>query len=180
MSRIGKKPINIPAGVTVDINKDNVLKAKGPLGENTVAILACCKVELGDGVLSVGLVNDVESDFKFLGLSRTLIDNAITGVSSGFIRKLIITGVGFKSSVNGKTLNLSLGYSHPINYDFPEDIEILVVENNQIVVKGIDKQKVGQIAAEIRSFRKPEPYKGKGIRYEDEIVKRKAGKTSSK
>ncbi len=181
MSRIGKKPIVIPAGVTVDIdNKNHVLIAKGTLGDNVVEILPCCKITIADNMINLKLANDVESDFKFLGLTRTLVNNAVVGVSSGFVRKLIITGIGFKASVSGKTLTLNLGFSHPVNYNFPDDIDITVIENNQIVVKGIDKQKVGQVAAEIRSFRKPEPYKGKGIRYEDEIIKRKAGKTSSK
>lgn len=174
MSRVGKKPIDIPDKVQVTI-EDETLKAKGPLGELSLVIPDVVKVEQTDKFVTVTLARH-ENKFKpYWGLYRALIANIIHGVHEGFEKKLQIEGVGYRAEVQGKELILNLGYSHPVVMEIPEDLKI-EVEKNIIKVSGIDKQRVGQMAADIRSKRKPEPYKGKGIRYEGEHVRRKAGK----
>lgn len=175
MSRIGKLPISIPNGVTVTI-ENGVIKTTGSKGELEFGILPNISVVTeGDQVKVTKTADDLKTS-GFYGLTRTVIANMITGVSEGFKKTLEINGIGYRAAVNGKTLTLNLGYSHPIDYPMPEGIAI-TVEKNLIHVSGFDKQKVGQVAAEIRSFRKPEPYKGKGVKYIEETIRRKAGKT---
>jgi len=179
MSRIGKQPITIPEGVEVKID-DNVVTVKGPKGELKQKIHKWVNIEQKENELSVSVKNDQIKQQKSLwGLFRRLIANMIIGVTEGFSKQLEVNGVGYKVTVQGKVLNLQLGYSHPIEYKFPEGIEI-TAEKNVITVSGSDKQKVGQTAAEIRSLRKPEPYKGKGIKYMDETIRRKVGKAAAK
>lgn len=177
MSRIGKLPINIPEGVTVNL-KENELKVKGPKGELSQKIHSHVKVEISGQEIKVSVRHPEEKkDRSLWGLFRALINNMVLGVKEGFEKKLEINGVGYKAQVSGKKLILNLGYSHPIEYQIPEGIEVKV-EKNIININGPDRQKVGQVAAEIRGFRKPEPYKGKGIKYSDEIIRRKAGKAA--
>lgn len=178
MSRIGKLPIELPEGVTVKIEAGYVL-VSGPKGELTVDTMKGFKIEQKETRLEVTQEIENKELSKFYGLQRTLIANAVEGVTNGYSKTLEVQGVGFRVSLQGKKLVLSLGYSHPIEYTAPEDIE-LKVEQNNIIVSGIDKQKVGSVAASIREFKKPEPYKGKGIRYQGEYVRRKAGKTAAK
>ncbi len=178
MSRIGKLPIEIPQGITVTAEK-NLIKASGSKGELNVVISPKIEVKIEESkVFVTQKVEDAESASLY-GLTRTLIANMITGVSEGFKKHLEINGIGYRAAVNGDILTLHLGYSHPIDYKIPEDIHIDVQKNN-LAISGADKQKVGQIASEIRSFRKPEPYKGKGIKYVDEVIRRKSGKTGAK
>lgn len=179
MSRIGKQPIIIPSGVEVKID-NNLVTVKGPKGEMSEKIHPLVKIDQSDNEIKVS-VGDEEEKFQrsLWGLSQRLIANMVHGVSEGFSKKLEVNGVGYKAEVKGKTLVLQLGFSHPIDYPFPEGIDI-EVEKNQIIVSGADKQQVGQTSAEIRSFRKPEPYKGKGIKYSDETIRRKAGKAAAK
>jgi len=178
MSRIGKLPITIPASVEVSFDKD-IITVKGPKGELTQWINPKMKLVIADGLVTVAQnTNDVEAA-EFHGLTRTLIDNMVKGVSEGFKKSLEINGIGYRAAIAGKKLTLNLGYSHPIVYDVPEDIDI-AVEKNIVIVSGADKQKVGQTSAEIRAFRKPEPYKGKGVKYVTEHIRRKAGKTGAK
>ena len=175
MSRIGKKPVQIPAGVTVTVNGTNV-HVKGPKGEldRTFSDLVTIKEEGEEILVSV---NDESREANAQhGLTRTLIHNMVLGVSEGFVKQLELTGVGYRVALKGKDLDLSLGYSHPVIYKAPENITFEVPDNTHINVKGISKEQVGQVAANIRKWRKPEPYKGKGIRYEGEHVRRKAGK----
>lgn len=175
MSRIGKKPITIPADVTVDIQGKKVI-VKGPKGTLDVEVHELTKVELVDNQLIVSVENEQNIKERALwGLTRSLVANLVTGVTVGFQKSLEINGVGFKAAVNGQTLTLNLGFSHPVNYPIPAGITI-TVEKNVITIVGINKQRVGQIAAEIRKLKKPEPYKGKGIKYSDEVIRRKAGK----
>ncbi|RJQ35610.1 50S ribosomal protein L6 [Candidatus Parcubacteria bacterium] len=179
MSRIGKKPITIPQGVEVKLNLENagpIVSVKGPKGALTVNLTKEVKVEQKDNQL-VFEVNDPENkyDNSLWGLSRTLVNNAILGVTEGFKKELEINGVGFKVAVAGKKLVLNVGFSHQVEYGIPEGITI-ETEKNNIKISGIDKQLVGQVAAEIRGIKKPEPYKGKGIKYVDEQIRRKAGK----
>ena len=179
MSRIGKQPIIIPSGVEVNITND-LVTVKGSKGELVQPIHPSVKVEQVDSQLEVSVKNGDEKFQRSLwGLFRRLIANMVQGVSQGFSKKLEVNGVGYKAEVKGKTLVLQLGFSHPVNYPFPEGIDI-AVEKNIITISGSDKQKVGQTAAEIRSFKKPEPYKGKGIKYIDETIRRKAGKAATK
>ena len=179
MSRIGKLPINIPNGVTITID-NGVLTVQGPKGTLKQALHPQVIIEQADNQLTVNVKNaDNKSQRSLWGLFRRLIDNMVVGVTEGFSKKLEINGVGFKAAVSGRNLLLQLGYSHPIDYAMPEGIDI-VVEKNVVTVSGIDKQVVGQTAAEIRSFKKPEPYKGKGIKYENEVVRRKVGKAAAK
>lgn len=177
MSRIGKLPIQIPAGVTITVDPD-AIKVSGPKGENQIAPQAGLKVAVEDGQLTVSRDNDTDALRAAHGLLRSLINNAIIGVTEGFSRELIVEGVGFRVSGGGQNLELGLGFSHPVKYQAPQGIDIKVDKMN-ITVSGSDKQVVGQVASEIRSLRKPEPYKGKGIRYADEQILRKAGKTGS-
>ena len=177
MSRIGKKPVTVPAGVTVTIN-GNEVKVKGPKGEldRTFSDLVTISQE-GEEILVARNDETTESNAQ-QGLTRTLIHNMVVGVSEGFEKKLELTGVGYRVALKGKDLDLSLGYSHPVIYKAPENIEVLVPDNTHITVKGISKEQVGQVAAEIRMKRPPEPYKGKGIHYEGEHIRRKLGKAA--
>ena len=177
MSRVGKQPITIPDAVTLDI-KDSVVTAKGPKGELSVAISAELKTNIKDDVLTIERQSEEQRHRQIHGLYRTLVANIITGVTQGFEKRLEIVGVGYRAEMKGKNLLLSVGFSHDILFRPTDDIELSTEGNNVIVVKGIDKQLVGQVAAKIRSFRPPEPYKGKGIRYAGEVVRRKAGKTA--
>ena len=179
MSRIGRMPIAVPAGVTVDIAENNHVTVKGPKGtlERTLPIEMEIKLE-GD-VITVTRPNDLKKMKSLHGLTRTLINNMVVGVTTGFTKVLEVNGVGYKASKAGKTLTLNLGFSHPVVMEDPEGIES-VVADNKITITGIDKEKVGQYAAEIRDKRRPEPYKGKGIKYADEVIRRKVGKTGKK
>ena len=175
MSRIGKKPIDIPDGVEVKINGQEVA-IKGKLGQLAVTIHQDVAISQEDKQLVLTIKNIEDKKEKSLwGLSRTLVNNAILGVTEGYAKELEINGVGFKAALQGKKLVLNVGFSHPVEYNFPDDIKI-ETEKNNIKISGIDKQKVGQVASEIRAVKKPEPYKGKGIKYIDEQVRRKAGK----
>jgi len=175
MSRIGKKPIAIPSGVTVDL-KDQTLKVKGPKGELVLEIHPKVTVEHKDSEMIVSVKHpDVKSERALWGLFRALINNMVQGVTSGFTKILEINGVGYKAALTGKKLVLNLGYSHPIEMEVPAGLEAKV-EKNTITITGSDRQSVGQFAAVIRSQREPEPYKGKGIKYQNEVIRRKAGK----
>ena len=180
MSRIGRMPIALPAGVTVDIAENNKVTVKGPKGTLERVLPAEMEIKLDGTTVTVSRPNDLKKMKSLHGLTRTLINNMVVGVSAGFEKKLEVNGVGYKAQKNGKTLVLSLGYSHPVEMVDPEGLEVTVEGQNLIVVKGIDKEKVGQYAAEIRSKREPEPYKGKGIKYVDEVIRRKVGKTGKK
>jgi large subunit ribosomal protein L6 len=177
MSRVGKKPLAIPSGVDVNLDGD-VLKVKGPKGELTLKIHPRVSVNIENSELTVQ-VKDEESvkDKALWGLFRRLIGNLVTGVTEGFEKKLEVNGVGYKVAMQGKDLKLDVGFSHEVIYPVPEGINI-AVEKNLITVSGIDKQQVGEVAAGIRRIRKPEPYKGKGIKYVDEVIRRKAGKAA--
>jgi large subunit ribosomal protein L6 len=175
MSRIGRAPITVPSGVDVTINGGNVV-VKGPKGELSMDIHPSMKISLDEGVMTVVRPDDSGPNRSLHGLTRTLVSNMVTGVTTGFEKKLEIQGVGYRASKKGSDLEILVGYSHPVVVPPPENIEFEVPVPTQIVVRGIDKQRVGQVAAEIRAIRKPEPYKGKGIRYEGEVVRRKVGK----
>jgi len=179
MSRIGKLPVVIPDGVDVTIDGQKVI-AKGPLGTEEVQVANELKVEKVENSVVISRINDDRKSRSLHGLSRTLVANAINGVKTPFVKKLEIIGVGYKAAMQGKDLNLALGYSHPIIINAPEGIKIEVEANTKVTITGTNKQKVGDIAALIRSKRAPEPYKGKGIRYEGEYVARKAGKAGKK
>ncbi|MGV3773563.1 MAG: 50S ribosomal protein L6 [Verrucomicrobiales bacterium] len=176
MSRIGKLPVAIPAKVKVEV-KDRQINVEGPKGKLNFELprLASAKVENNQVIVTRN--GDAAEARAMHGLSRSLVQNMVKGVSDGFVKKLEIQGVGFKAAVQGKIVNLSLGYSHPINYPIPDQIKVTVEENTKLTIEGPDKQVVGRVAAEIRSYYPPEPYKGKGVRYSDEKVKRKEGKT---
>ena len=175
MSRIGRKPIAIPDGVTVDV-KPELVSVKGPKGELDQAVSGDMKVLQSDGTLTVERPTDRGEHRALHGLTRSLIANMVEGVTQGFEKRLEIQGVGYRARLQGKALELSVGYSHPVSVTAPEGIEFEVPTPTQVVVRGIDKQLVGEIAARIRRTRPPEPYKGKGIRYEGEHVRRKVGK----
>ena len=174
MSRVGKNPVEVPSGVEVRIDGRTVT-AKGKLGERSVAVTNDVIVSLDDGRLSVKPADDGKRARAMWGTTRSLLANLVAGVDQGFTYALEINGVGYRAAVEGKTLNLQLGYSHEIHYPIPEGISV-TCERNVIEIKGADKQKVGQVAADIRAFRPPEPYKGKGIKYRDEHIVRKEGK----
>lgn len=178
MSRIGKKPVKIPTGVEVSVNGDLVEFKKGSV-QKILDTKGNVDVKVQDGELVFISKGADRQSSAFWGTYRALGQNIITGLTEGFKKQLEINGVGYRAAVNGNVLELQLGFSHPINYEFPKDIQI-VVEKNVVTIQGDDKQVVGQIAAEIRSFRAPEPYKGKGVKYSDETIIRKAGKTSKK
>ena len=180
MSRIGRMPIAIPAGVTVTIAANNVVSVKGPKGELVRELPVEMEIKEEEGKIIVTRPNDLKRMKSLHGLTRTLIANMITGVTAGYEKKLEVNGVGYRAAKAGKKLTLSLGYSHPVEMEDPEGIETVLEGQNIIIVKGIDKEKVGQFAAEIRSKREPEPYKGKGIKYADEVIRRKVGKTGKK
>ena len=175
MSRIGKKPVTVPAGVTPTIN-DGIISVKGPKGTLTMPLRDEISYTLEDGGISVQPANDTKRARAFWGMQRTMVQNLITGVTDGFTKKLLITGVGYRAAAQGKTLKLQLGYSHDVNIDVPEGIEVKTPDATTVEISGADKQKVGQLAAEIRRWRKPEPYKGKGIKYDGEFIFRKEGK----
>ncbi len=177
MSRVGKNPIQVPAGVTVDL-KNNNIKVKGPKGELERMLHPDMIVEVSADVVLVKRPTESKQHKSLHGLTRTLVFNMVEGVSTGFTRNLEIEGVEYRAELKGKSLVMALGYSHPVRYEPAEGVELEVPDPKKISVKGIDKQKVGQAAAEIRGFRPPEPYKGKGIRYAGEQVRRKAGKTA--
>ena len=180
MSRIGKMPIAIPAGVTVDIAENNKVTVKGPKGTLERVLPAEMEIKTEGDEIIVNRPNDLKKMKSLHGLTRTLINNMVVGVTEGYEKKLEVNGVGYRAVKKGKLLTLSLGYSHPVEMEDPEGIEVVVEDANTLVVKGIDKEKVGQYAAEIREKRAPEPYKGKGIKYADEVIRRKVGKTGKK
>ena len=179
MSRIGRLPVAIPAGVTVELTEGNHLTVKGPKGTLERSFAPAMNIEVNGSEIVVTRPDDKKENKSFHGLTRALIQNMVTGVSTGFSKVLEINGVGYKAQKQGKKLVLSLGYSHPVEMEDPEGIDS-AVEGNKITVSGISKEKVGQYAAEIRGKRPPEPYKGKGIKYSDEIIRRKVGKTGKK
>lgn len=178
MSRIGKQPVSIPAGVEVKVDGNIITFKKDKLSQE-LDTKGNVKAEVKDGSLTFEANSDARADRAFWGTYRALSNNIIIGLISGFEKKLEINGVGYRAAVKGKVLELQLGFSHPISYDIPEGLTV-AVDKNVISIKGADKQQVGQVAAEVRAFRPPEPYKGKGVKYSDEIIIRKAGKTGSK
>ena len=180
MSRIGRMPIAVPAGVTVDIAENNKVTVKGPKGTLERVLPAEMEIKLDGDTLTVSRPNDLKKMRSLHGLTRTLLHNMIVGVTDGFSKDLEVNGVGYRAQKQGKTLVLSLGYSHPVEMVDPEGVTTTLEGQNVIIVSGIDKEKVGQYAAEIRDKRRPEPYKGKGIKYADEVIRRKVGKTGKK
>src|SRR4051812_44645790 len=176
MSRIGKQPITIPAKVKVQIKGQHV-SIEGPKGKLDWELPRRTSLKVDDGKVIVSRQGDDAQAKALHGLSRSLVNNMIKGVSDGFVKKLEIQGVGFKAAVQGKNVNLSLGYSHPLNYAIPDQVKVTVEENTKLTIEGPDKQVIGQVAAEIRAYYPPEPYKGKGVRYVGEKVERKEGKT---
>ena len=175
MSRIGKRAVTIPSGVTASVDGQTV-KMKGPKGALELVLPGDVSAKMEKGAIKVDPRNETKRARSMWGTSRTLVANLVTGVTKGFERKLEINGVGYRAAVQGKTLQLSLGYSHEVNYAIPEGIAIVTPKPTEILITGIDRQKVGQVAAEIRAFRGPEPYKGKGVRYAGEYIFRKEGK----
>ena len=175
MSRIGKKSVPIPSGVTANIEGQTV-KVKGPKGQLQVVLPDDVTVTMDDGQVKVDPRNETKRARSMWGTSRTLVNNLVTGVTKGYEKKLEITGVGYRAALQGKNLQIALGYSHDVVYAVPEGIAITTPKPTEVLVTGIDKQKVGQVAAEIRAFRPPEPYKGKGVKYEGEYIFRKEGK----
>ena len=175
MSRIGKKPVAMPAGVTASMG-EGTLSVKGPKGELKMPMSDLISYEVKDEGLSITPANESKAARAFWGMQRTLVQNLVTGVTDGFTKVLEITGVGSRANVQGKNLKLQLGYSHDVDFAIPEGIDIKTPDNTTVEISGIDKQKVGQVAAEIRRWRKPEPYKGKGIKYRGEYIFRKEGK----
>jgi len=180
MSRIGRNPIAIPAGVEVKVDENNHITVKGPKGTLERDLVPQMLIEIDGAVLTVKRPNDAKENRSLHGLTRTLIDNMVVGVTNGFEKKLEINGVGYRAVKEGKNLVLNIGYSHQVTMSENDDIQIDVPDANHIVIKGIDKQKVGQFAAEVRGKRPPEPYKGKGIKYDYEVIRRKEGKTGAK
>ncbi|MBN9299304.1 MAG: 50S ribosomal protein L6 [Filimonas sp.] len=184
MSRVGKKPVTVPSGVTITVGADNVVKVKGPKGELSQAVDRDIKVEVKDGVINVGRPTDQIRHKALHGLYRALIANLVKGVTDGYKRELELVGVGYKAANQGNMLDLSLGYSHNILIAIPSELKVTTVtekgQNPKIFLEGIDKQLLGQVAAKLRSLRKPEPYKGKGVKYSDEVIRRKAGKAAGK
>ncbi len=177
MSRIGRKPVVVPAGVEITVDANNVVTVKGPKGQLSEEISKLIKVEVKEGEVEVSRSSDAREERAQHGLARTLINNMVIGVTQGFEKKLQLVGVGYKAEKKGKTLVMNLGYSHPVEMVDPEGITTEVPSATEIVVKGADKAIVGNYAANIRAWRKPEPYKGKGIKYVDEVIRRKEGKT---
>lgn len=175
MSRIAKYPVIVPNGVEVKIAPNNI-NVKGPLGEMNQELSGDVAITLDDGKLSFAVTNESRHAKAMSGTLRALVNNMVTGVTAGFEKKLVLQGVGYRAKAAGKTLNLSLGFSHPVDYELPEGVSVETPSQTEIVIKGIDKQIVGQVAAEIRGYRPPEPYKGKGVRYADENVRRKEAK----
>ena len=179
MSRIGRMPIAIPAGVTVELAEINQVTVKGPKGTLSRVLPSEMEIKVEGSEVTVTRPNDLKKMKSLHGLTRTLIHNMVVGVTDGFTKELEVNGVGYRASKAGKKLTLNLGYSHPVEMEDPEGLES-TVDGNKIIIKGIDKEKVGQYAAEIRDTRRPEPYKGKGIKYADEVIRRKVGKTGKK
>ncbi|WP_068082341.1 50S ribosomal protein L6 [Polycladidibacter stylochi] len=175
MSRIGKKPVPVPSGVTATINGQEVV-VKGPKGELSFVAHDAVQVEMTDDGIRVDPRNQTKLSRSMWGMCRTMIANLITGVTAGFEKKLLVTGVGYRAQVQGSTLNLALGFSHDVKFDIPQGVQIACPKPTEIVINGINKQQIGQVAANIREYRPPEPYKGKGIRYADEYIIRKEGK----
>ena len=180
MSRIGRAPITVPAGVEVKVDENNRITVKGPKGTLERTLVPQMKIEVEAGVIHVSRPDDTKENRSLHGLTRTLVDNMVQGVTNGFEKKLEIIGVGYRAAKEGKNLVMNLGFSHQITMPDTADVQTEVPDANHIVVKGIDKQKVGQFAAEVRGKRPPEPYKGKGIKYDYEVVRRKEGKTGAK
>jgi len=180
MSRIGRMPIAVPAGVTVDIAENNKVTVKGPKGTLERVLPVEMEIKQEDGNVTVSRPNELKRMKSLHGLTRTLINNMVVGVTDGYSKVLEINGVGYRAQKQGNKLVLSLGYSHPVEMEEPKDLTITLEGQNKIIISGIDKEKVGQYAAEIRDKRRPEPYKGKGIKYADEIIRRKVGKTGKK
>ena len=180
MSRIGRMPVSIPAGVTVDITEDNIITVKGPKGELKQALRPEMIIKQEGAEITVARPSEDKLHRSLHGLTRTLIHNMITGVTEGYKKELEVNGVGYRAAKEGKNLNLTLGYSHPVVVSEIDGITIDVPAPNKIIINGCDKQKVGQFAAEVRAKRPPEPYKGKGIKYADEVIRRKVGKTGAK
>ena len=178
MSRIGRKPITVPAGVSVEIS-GQVVKVTGPKGSLEMTLLPGITIAQDGATLLLAKSVETAEAGRFYGLMRTLVDNMIVGVSAGFTRSLEVNGVGFRAAVAGNTINLSLGFSHPVAFTLPQGVEAKI-EKNVITLSGYDKQLVGQVAANLRALKKPEPYKGKGIKYIEEQIRRKAGKTATK
>ena len=178
MSRIGKNPVIVPAGVEVSLGDEIVVK--GPLGTLKTAQSPAVNVVFENGQLKVSTVNDEKFSNAMWGTMRANLQNMVTGVSKGFEKRLTLVGVGYRAQAQGATLNLSLGFSHPVVYPLPDGVKAECPTQTEIVIKGVDKQKIGQVASEIRAFRKPEPYKGKGVRYENEQIRRKVGKSGGK
>jgi large subunit ribosomal protein L6 len=178
MSRIGRKPITIPSGVNVE-QVEQTIKVAGTKGNLELVLMPNLKLEQKDGILTLSKVIENAETQRSYGLMRTMIDNMVTGVSRGFERQLEINGVGFRAAVSGSTITLSLGFSHPVIFELPRGVEAKI-EKNLITLNGFDKQLVGQVAANLRALKKPEPYKGKGIKYVEEHIRRKAGKTATK
>ena len=178
MSRIGKKPIAIPKGVEVRLEGDQLI-IKGPKGELNLSVHPDVKLDMGGDSISVSVVDETRESRSIHGLFRVLIDNMVTGVTKGFEKNLEIVGVGYRAELKGRTAVFNLGYSHPINFELPEGIDAKI-EKTKITLSGIDRELLGKTAAKIRSFRKPEPYKGKGIKYAGEMIRRKAGKAGAK
>lgn len=179
MSRIGRMPIAIPAGVTVEVAENNQVTVKGPLGTLNRVLPSEMAIKVEGSEVTVTRPSELKKMKSLHGLTRTLLNNMVVGVTEGFTKNLEVNGVGYKAAKAGNKLTLSLGYSHPVVMEDPEGLEA-VVEGNKIIIKGIDKERVGQYAAEIRDKRRPEPYKGKGIKYADEVIRRKVGKTGKK
>lgn len=184
MSRIGKQPVSVPSGVTVSVGKDNVLTVKGPKGELKQNIDRDITVEVKDNQVIINRPTDQIRHRALHGLYRSLVSNLVKGVTDGYTRKLELIGVGFKATNQGNVLDLALGYSHNIIFEIPKELKVVTAQekgqNPMITLEGIDKQLIGQVAAKLRSLRKPEPYKGKGVRYVGEVVRKKAGKAAGK
>lgn len=179
MSRIGRKVITLPAGVTATVSEQEVV-VKGPKGELKVELLPAISVQVNEGVLTVTRANEERQTRAFHGLIRSLVENAVIGVHEGFKKTLKLVGTGYRVALKGQGLSLSLGFSHPVEFAAIDGVKLTIEGNDTINIEGIDKQLIGQVAANIRKIRPPEPYKGKGVRYSDEVVRRKAGKTATK
>ena len=177
MSRVGKNPVAIPSGVTVTV-ADGAVKVKGPKGELSQALVHGITAAVEDGSVVLSRPDESKQSRASHGLVRALVNNMVTGVSQGFEKKLEVIGVGYRADVKGSQLVMNLGYSHPINYDIPKGVAVAVDKQNVITIQGIDKQQVGQVAAEVRAFRSPDSYKGKGVRYQGEYIRLKTGKSA--
>jgi large subunit ribosomal protein L6 len=180
MSRIGRAPVYFDKTVNVTVGKDNAITVKGAKNTMVVRLRSSVVAKVEDGKIVLSRANDLPTTRAYHGLSRALLQNAVTGVSKGWTKELDLNGVGYRANVTGKKLELTLGYSHPVNFDIPEGIEIKVEKQTKIIVTGPNRDNVGKVAAKIRSFRPPEPYLGKGIKYSDEVIRRKAGKSAAK